>query len=245
MLAIDDADLATECIVYRVPIGSWTLRISIRSTGLSIASREGDNLTYAESRVTIGRFAIFGLFDEAAFPTHWCDFERLFKAHPAPGAYPCWCMYNHHQGPATKDKQQSRVIRTERNRREKKELVERGCAHGILVYKQAEPVGWCQYGRPDELPRIDNNPKYRQLSSKRGMAPWRITCFVVRRDIAATVSHALLSRQHWPLLKRKVVVWSKLIQSRVGALTPDIEERYPCSKRKDFGSSLLSVKVMS
>src|SRR6184192_596094 len=29
----------------------------------------------------------------------WRDFERLFETHPAPGAYPCWCMYNHRCGP--------------------------------------------------------------------------------------------------------------------------------------------------
>ncbi len=26
------------------------------------------------------------------------DFERLFETHPAPGAYPCWCMHNHRPG---------------------------------------------------------------------------------------------------------------------------------------------------
>jgi len=28
----------------------------------------------------------------------WSDFERLFETHPAPGAYPCWCIYNHRSG---------------------------------------------------------------------------------------------------------------------------------------------------
>jgi hypothetical protein len=42
-----------------------------------------------------------------------------------------------------------------RNRREKRDLVERGHAHGILVYANGEPVGWCQYGPREELPRIN------------------------------------------------------------------------------------------
>jgi GNAT superfamily N-acetyltransferase len=77
----------------------------------------------------------------------------------------------------------TRVERAVRNRREKLELVEKGCSHGILVYAKSEPVGWCQYGPQEELPRIDNGRKYKY----RGIAPkspdrlWRITCFVVDR----------------------------------------------------------------
>ncbi len=74
----------------------------------------------------------------------------------------------------------TRTERGVRNRREKRELVERGCAHGILVYAKGEPVGWCQYGPKEELPRIDNSRKYRGLAPE-GVAErlWRITCFAV------------------------------------------------------------------
>ena len=74
----------------------------------------------------------------------------------------------------------TRAERGVRNRREKRELVERGCAHGILVYAKGEPVGWCQYGSKEELPRLDNSRKYRGLAPEG--APdrlWRITCFAV------------------------------------------------------------------
>src|SRR5262249_51939039 len=37
----------------------------------------------------------------------WSDFERLFETHPAPGAHPCWCMYNHREGV---EKKTSRAI---------------------------------------------------------------------------------------------------------------------------------------
>ncbi len=111
----------------------------------------------------------------------WPDFERLFERHPAPGAYPCWCMYNHRSRPLPESKNlHSSVKRAARNRRQKRELVENGCSHGILVYAKGEPVGWCQYGPKEELSRIDNNQGYRRLALEGGTKRlWRITCFVV------------------------------------------------------------------
>ena len=93
----------------------------------------------------------------------WSDFERLFETHPAPGAHPCWCMHNHRSG--REKKTTSRGIWIKQNHRDKRALVEQGRSHGILVYSHGEPVGWCQYGLMKELPRIDNNPKYRKLAS--------------------------------------------------------------------------------
>ena len=78
-----------------------------------------------------------------------------------------------------------------RNAREKRDLVEKVCAHGILVYADGEPVGWCQYGSREELPRVDSSPRYRRLAlENRGERMWRITCFVVdkgyrRRGVAS------------------------------------------------------------
>ncbi|MFL6350541.1 MAG: GNAT family N-acetyltransferase [Bryobacteraceae bacterium] len=85
-----------------------------------------------------------------------------------------------------------------RNRREKKDLVERGCSHGVLVYAQGEPVGWCQYGPKEELPRITNSRKYRGLATESNSERvWRITCFVVdkkyrRRGVATAALKAAL-----------------------------------------------------
>ncbi len=127
------------------------------------------------------------------------DFESLFETHPAPGAYACWCMYNHRPGPIPEDqKPRSFAQRDARNRREKRKLVEHGCSHGILVYVQGEPVGWCQYGLKEELPRIDNIAGYRKLASEADPQKlWRITCFVVdrkyrRRGVAQAALHAAL-----------------------------------------------------
>ena len=129
----------------------------------------------------------------------WPDFERLFETHPAPGAYPCWCMHYHRPNPLPERKQlHSSVQRAARNRRQKKELVAKGRSHGILVYAKGEPVGWCQYGLREELPRIENNPRYRKLASAGGIKRlWRITCFVVdkkhrRRGVASAALNAAL-----------------------------------------------------
>ncbi len=129
----------------------------------------------------------------------WPDFERLFETHPAPGANPCWCMHYHRPRPLPESQRlHSRVKRAARNRRQKKELVENGCSHGILVYLAGDPVGWCQYGPKEELPRIDGNREYRGLVQDSGMEKlWRITCFVVdkrhrKRGVATAALKAAL-----------------------------------------------------
>jgi GNAT superfamily N-acetyltransferase len=92
----------------------------------------------------------------------------------------------------------TRAERGARNRREKRELIQMGRAHGILVYANGEPVGWCEYGPQEELPRIDSNRSYKALqleSSPRRL--WRITCFVTdkehrRRGVASAALKAAL-----------------------------------------------------
>jgi len=85
----------------------------------------------------------------------------------------------------------TRAERAVKNRQEKRELVENGCAHGVLVYAKGEPVGWCQWGSREELPHIDSSPRYRRLGLEDdGHRLWRITCFVVdkqyrRRGVAS------------------------------------------------------------
>ena len=113
----------------------------------------------------------------------WPDFQKLFDTHPGPGAYTCQCMYNHLSQPLPANRRlQSGAQRAARNRRQKQALMEQGCAHGILVYTGEEPVGWCQYGSREELPRIENNPAYRKLiPAGEPDKQWRITCFVVHR----------------------------------------------------------------
>lgn len=93
----------------------------------------------------------------------WPDFVRLFSQ--GSGWDFCQCMHFHRPHSLPKEQWlRSRAERGVRNRRQKRALVEQGCAHGILVYVKGEPVGWCQYGPRDELPRIDNKRIYQGLA---------------------------------------------------------------------------------
>jgi GNAT superfamily N-acetyltransferase len=65
----------------------------------------------------------------------------------------------------------------ELNRDEKHELVRTGNAHAALVYDGAACVGWCQFGSPQELPRIKSRRAYEQHLDR--PPTWRITCFFV------------------------------------------------------------------
>jgi hypothetical protein len=69
------------------------------------------------------------------------------------------------------------------NRKDKRALVEKEQSHIILVYDNETPVGWCQYGAKEELPRIDAGRGYRKVGPPAGAEKlWRITCFFVDRD---------------------------------------------------------------
>jgi GNAT superfamily N-acetyltransferase len=153
----------------------------------------------------------------------WADFETLFSQ--GNGFDFCWCMHFQRPGSLPKDEWlPTRLERGMRNRREKKALVDKNRAHGILVYAEGEPVGWCQYGPCDELPRIDNSRKYRALAPNIGRDRlWRITCFAVirkhrRRGVATAALQAAL----------------KAIKRRGGGLV----EAYPISRwlSRAFGS---------
>ena len=154
----------------------------------------------------------------------WPDFERLFSQKN--GWDFCWCMHFHRPRSLPKSQSlHSRAERGVRNRREKRELVEKGCSHGILVYAKGEPIGWCQYGPKEELPRFDNSRNYRGLALERGKVNlWRITCFVVdkkyrKRGVASVALKAALEAirnkggglvEAFPLIQ-----WEELCRSRI------------------------------
>jgi ribosomal protein S18 acetylase RimI-like enzyme len=112
----------------------------------------------------------------------WGDFARLFNK---PGEWRlCLCMYYHRARPVPKAERAGLTSKQwkEKNRKEKKKLTEEGCSHGILVYDGDDPVGWCQYGPREELPRVDAGRKYKALGLQPGNERlWRITCFCVDR----------------------------------------------------------------
>lgn len=153
----------------------------------------------------------------------WPDFEKLFSQ--GNGWDFCWCM--HFPRPCALPRNQWRTTRAERgvrNRRQKKELVDRGRAHGILVYANGEPMGWCQYGPREELPRIDNSRNYQGLARTSRAELWRITCFVVekryRKRGAATAAlkaalEAIKSKGGGLVEAYPIIPWEELRRGRI------------------------------
>ncbi len=96
----------------------------------------------------------------------WDDFARLVEANKGVWGG-CWCMGYHPEG-IGKHKT------ADQNRREKEAHVRGGTAHAALVFDGDDCVGWCQFGSPVDLPRIQNLKAY--LSTDPDLPDWRIAC---------------------------------------------------------------------
>lgn len=98
----------------------------------------------------------------------------------------CWCVGFHADGFAGSP---------EANRERKLAHVRAGTVHQVLVLDGEECVGWCQYGRPAELPNIKNAKVYARETAT--PPDWRIGCIFTgsgrrRRGVArAAVTGAL------------------------------------------------------
>jgi GNAT superfamily N-acetyltransferase len=102
----------------------------------------------------------------------WDAFGHLAEKHSGMGFGGCWCTWFH-----------SRVGRPEGEvgRPWKERLVREGKAHAALVFDGGAAVAWCQYGSPDELPRINHRKEYEATQTEE--APdYRVTCLFVDRD---------------------------------------------------------------
>jgi GNAT superfamily N-acetyltransferase len=104
--------------------------------------------------------------------TTWPDFARLVEKHNGVWGG-CWCMAFHPEGVG-------RGRTAAQNRSDKERRVREGRAHAALVYDGSTVVGWCQFGPPDELPRVKNRRAY--LEGLTDLPDWRITCFFIDRD---------------------------------------------------------------
>ena len=97
----------------------------------------------------------------------------------------CWCMGFHSEG-VGKD------TTAELNRERKLERVQAGTAHAALVFRGEDCLGWCQFGRPAELPRIKSRAAYEK--GQPVPPDWRIACNYVgkgnRRQGVATAALA-------------------------------------------------------
>jgi GNAT superfamily N-acetyltransferase len=94
----------------------------------------------------------------------------------------CWCMGFHPDEP--KGVGQKRAAKEQR--------VREGKAHAALVFEGDECVGWCQFGVPDEVPRIKSRAAYEK--GRTTSPDWRIACCYVgkghRRQGVATAALA-------------------------------------------------------
>lgn len=102
----------------------------------------------------------------------WAAFATLVEAHG--GVYGgCWCLGFHAEG-------RPQTLSADERRAAKEERVRQGRAHAALVFDGEACVGWCQFGSPDELPRIKNRKQYDAAPPATPPA-WRITCFFTAR----------------------------------------------------------------
>jgi GNAT superfamily N-acetyltransferase len=93
----------------------------------------------------------------------------------------CWCIGFHAEGA---DRKTTAAL----NRERKLERVREGRAHAALVFDGDECLGWCQFGAPDEVPRIKSRAAYEKGQST--PPDWRIACNFVgkgnrRRGVAS------------------------------------------------------------
>jgi ribosomal protein S18 acetylase RimI-like enzyme len=99
----------------------------------------------------------------------WGAFADLVERHNGVWGG-CWCIAFHAEGGE----------RGTDHRGQKERRVRDGQAHAALVFDGERCVGWCQFGSPDELPRIKFGRAYREGA---GDPPdWRITCFFVDKE---------------------------------------------------------------
>ncbi len=77
----------------------------------------------------------------------------------------CWCM-SFHPKESWAGAAQKRDVKEQR--------VRDGNAHAALVFEGEDCVGWCQFGAPDEVPRIKNRAAYEK--GRTTSPDWRIAC---------------------------------------------------------------------
>jgi hypothetical protein len=102
----------------------------------------------------------------------WDAFARLVEKHNGCGFGGCWCTWFHTREGRPEG---------EMGRPWKERLVREGKAHAALVFDGDTAVAWCQYGSPEELPRINHRKEWE--AGLAGDPPaYRLTCIFVDRD---------------------------------------------------------------
>lgn len=108
---------------------------------------------------------------EALSPAHWKDLEAYFEFRGRSSG--CWCM--NHRMPIGLD------VEGEPARATMKALVESGRVHGVLAYRDSDPipVGWASLDKRNTLPGHDCVGNDIGRSADR----WSIHCITCRGDV--------------------------------------------------------------
>ncbi len=187
-------------------------------------------------------------------PGLWPDFERLFARHGVPSY--CWCMYyqrGQSRGREMKELGLREADMRDHNRRTKRDLVARGRSHGILVYSDGAPVGWCAYGPREEFPRVDRGRYYKKLGlPEERRKLWRIVCMVVDKDhrgkgvatVALQAALASIRRQGGGVVEAYPVVSKKGGSQSLWFGTVGMFEREGFTAVAPMGASRLMRKVV-
>lgn len=125
----------------------------------------------------------------------WPDFEEFFSR--GNGWDHCGCMAFQRDRIVAPQSLRTRRETQPFHREQKNALVDGRRAHGVLVYDEGRPIGWCQFGTVDEL-TIGTWRNRDDAPHEQDRADWRITCFVTdkryrRRGVAQVALRAALA----------------------------------------------------
>ncbi len=136
----------------------------------------------------------------------------------------------HNREAASRRTQPRKLSRQEEARAE-------GRSHGILVYRDGEPVGGASMDRAEELPRIDDDPNYRGLAppNRSGSGGSRVSLWI--SAIGDRVSGACVEGGAGVDQESRAADWLRAILSRIGEalhlVTFRPTEQFPCFASKD------------
>lgn len=173
------------------------------------------------------------------------DFEKIASEQGG-----CWCIYYQRERPirGVHGEEWKRI-----NQRDKKALVRKSKSHAILVYSGETPVGWCQYGVKEELPRIDAGRGYKKIGPPRTDDKlWRLTCFfVIRKFRGKGVSKFALKKALESIKKQGggLVEAYPVVSKRMAAVpewrwfgTPSMFEREGFKQVGPLGTSMMLMR---
>ena len=112
----------------------------------------------------------------------------------------CWCMGFHPDD-------RTHLDAPEPHRAQKFGRVRARTAHTALVFDGDECVGWCQFGAPEEVPRIKNRKEYDKGLVE--LPDWRIACCYVGEGHRCEALQPLRSPAHWNSSPASVVAPSR------------------------------------